>query len=96
VYETLLYTALLRLPRDMSVEAKRERVNTVVRALGLNTCKDTIIGAPRGMGKAADKTSGASVLGFCLQPWAWETGVWGTVKKGGAPPCSANQERHAL
>ena len=44
VYETLYYAAMLRLPRHMSEEAKIERVNTVITALGIESCKDTIIG----------------------------------------------------
>eukprot|EP00208_Stichococcus_sp_RCC1054_P005101 CAMPEP_0206134880 /NCGR_PEP_ID=MMETSP1473-20131121/285_1 /ASSEMBLY_ACC=CAM_ASM_001109 /TAXON_ID=1461547 /ORGANISM="Stichococcus sp, Strain RCC1054" /LENGTH=319 /DNA_ID=CAMNT_0053526513 /DNA_START=225 /DNA_END=1181 /DNA_ORIENTATION=+ len=44
VFEVLFYAAQLRLPRSMSRVAQKERVNTVIKALGLNDCKDTIIG----------------------------------------------------
>lgn len=44
MYETLYYAAMLRLPRHMSEGAKKERVFTVIRALGLDSCKDTIVG----------------------------------------------------
>ena len=44
MYETLYYAAMLRLPRLMSEAAKKERVFTVIRALGLDSCKDTIVG----------------------------------------------------
>ncbi|EIE25035.1 P-loop containing nucleoside triphosphate hydrolase protein [Coccomyxa subellipsoidea C-169] len=44
VWEVLYYAAMLRLPRTMSHEAKKERVATVIRALGIWTCRDTIIG----------------------------------------------------
>ncbi len=44
VFETLFYAAQLRLPRHMTLAQKRERVNTVITALGLDSCKDTIIG----------------------------------------------------
>ena len=44
MYETLYYAAMLRLPRHMSEAAKKERVFTVIRALGLDSCKDTIVG----------------------------------------------------
>ena len=44
MYETLYYAAMLRLPRHMSEAAKKERVLTVIRALGLDSCKDTIVG----------------------------------------------------
>ena len=45
VTEVLYYAAMLRLPRTMTAEAKSARVMTVVRALGIEACKDTIIGA---------------------------------------------------
>ena len=45
VFETLFYAAQLRLPRHMTLAQKKERVNTVITALGLDPCKDTIIGA---------------------------------------------------
>lgn len=35
---------MLRLPSSMSGAAKKERVETVIKALGLNKCRDTIIG----------------------------------------------------
>ena len=41
----LYFAALLRLPRQMSKAAKLERVATVITALGLDKCKNTIIGA---------------------------------------------------
>lgn len=44
VYETLYYAAMLRLPQHMDHNAKTDRVDTVIAALGLVSCKDTIIG----------------------------------------------------
>ena len=44
VYETLSYAAMLRLPQHMDHTAKTDRVDTVITALGLVSCKDTIIG----------------------------------------------------
>lgn len=44
VWETLYFAAMLRLPRDFTTEQKKERVAKVIAALGLNRCKDTIIG----------------------------------------------------
>lgn len=46
VWETLWYAAQLRLPRTMTKSAKKDRVTTVIAALGLTRCRDTIIGAP--------------------------------------------------
>jgi ABC-type multidrug transport system ATPase subunit len=45
VYETLYYAALLRLPRKLTKAQKVDRVHTVIEALGLKKCRDTIIGA---------------------------------------------------
>ncbi|KAF9952044.1 hypothetical protein BGZ65_005565, partial [Modicella reniformis] len=45
VYETILYSALLRLPRDMSFEAKRFRVMETMSELGILGIKDMKIGA---------------------------------------------------
>lgn len=44
VHETLHYAALLRLPREMTGAQKAERVETVIQALGLDTCRGTIVG----------------------------------------------------
>ncbi len=44
VYETLYYAAMLRLPRDMPEAEKVARVNAVIAALGIDSCRDTIIG----------------------------------------------------
>ena len=44
VWETLYFAAMLRLPRDFTTEQKKQRVAKVIAALGLNRCKDTIIG----------------------------------------------------
>ena len=46
VYETLYYAALLRLPKFMTKEEKLGRVEAVISALGLNKCRDTLIGKP--------------------------------------------------
>ncbi|KAG0366744.1 hypothetical protein BC939DRAFT_467473 [Gamsiella multidivaricata] len=44
VYETILYSALLRLPRDMSFDAKRFRVMETMSELGILSIKDMKIG----------------------------------------------------
>ena len=44
VYETLYYAALLRLPKTMTREQKLGRVEAVIEALGLEKCRDTLIG----------------------------------------------------
>ncbi|KAG2425311.1 hypothetical protein HXX76_013891 [Chlamydomonas incerta] len=45
VYETLYFAALLRLPRSWSRADKLNRVEMVVDGLGLERCRDTIIGS---------------------------------------------------
>jgi ABC-type multidrug transport system ATPase subunit len=44
VYETVLYSALLRLPREMSIEAKKYRVMETLNELGIMSIKDSRIG----------------------------------------------------
>ncbi|KAJ3251958.1 hypothetical protein HK103_001985 [Boothiomyces macroporosus] len=44
VFETLRYSALLRLPSTMSIAEKESRVNAVIEQLGLSECKNTQIG----------------------------------------------------
>ncbi|KAL6078372.1 ATP-binding cassette sub-family G member 2-like [Balamuthia mandrillaris] len=44
VRDTVTYTALLKLPKDLSPQAKRERVDEVLTELGLQRCSNTIIG----------------------------------------------------
>jgi hypothetical protein len=44
VYETVLYSALLRLPREMSLEAKKFRTLETMNELGILEIKDTKIG----------------------------------------------------
>jgi len=46
VYETLYYAALLRLPKFMTKEEKLGRVEAVISSLGLEKCRDTLIGEP--------------------------------------------------
>ncbi|OCH89695.1 hypothetical protein OBBRIDRAFT_756218 [Obba rivulosa] len=44
VYETVLYSALLRLPREMSLEAKKFRTLETMHELGILSIKDSRIG----------------------------------------------------
>ncbi|CED84267.1 Transporter, ABC superfamily (Breast cancer resistance protein) [Phaffia rhodozyma] len=44
VYETVLYSALLRLPREMSLEAKKFRTLETMQELGILSIKDSRIG----------------------------------------------------
>ncbi|KAL0143366.1 hypothetical protein V8B55DRAFT_1476875 [Mucor lusitanicus] len=46
VYETILYSALLRLPRSMSTAAKKFRVMEVMQELNIDSIKDSKIGQP--------------------------------------------------
>lgn len=51
VHETILTSALLRLPKDMSRFAKEERVTEVEKQLGIHHIKDQIIGSEEGHGR---------------------------------------------
>ncbi|KAK4493225.1 hypothetical protein RD792_017905 [Penstemon davidsonii] len=44
VTETLVYTALLRLPKTLTEEQKAQHAEAVINQLGLSRCKDSIIG----------------------------------------------------
>ncbi|KAL4855816.1 ABC transporter G family member 22 [Chlorella vulgaris] len=44
VQETLYFAAMLRLPKHKTKAQKLERVDAVIKALGLERCRDTIIG----------------------------------------------------
>ncbi|KAL2820796.1 hypothetical protein BDW59DRAFT_112926 [Aspergillus cavernicola] len=51
VHETILTSALLRLPRDMSRAAKEQRVFEVEKQLGIYQIKDQLIGSEEGSGR---------------------------------------------
>ncbi|KAJ8527744.1 hypothetical protein K7X08_015195 [Anisodus acutangulus] len=46
VSETLVFTALLRLPKTFTVEEKTAHAEAIITQLGLTKCKDSIIGGP--------------------------------------------------
>lgn len=45
VEETLNYAAGLRLPKEMSAEEKKERVDDAIIQLGLDACRHTVVGS---------------------------------------------------
>ncbi|KAL4743141.1 hypothetical protein BDV11DRAFT_179064 [Aspergillus similis] len=51
VHETILTSALLRLPRNMSRAAKEQRVTEVEKQLGIYHIKDQLIGSEEGSGR---------------------------------------------
>lgn len=51
VHETILTSALLRLPRDMTKAAKEQRVYEVEKQLGIFAIKDSLIGSEEGKGR---------------------------------------------
>lgn len=51
VHETILNSALLRLPRDMTRSAKEQRVTEVEKQLGIYHIKDSLIGSEEGKGR---------------------------------------------
>lgn len=46
VYETLLFTALLRLPNSIANDEKVQHVERVITELGLSRCQNSMIGGP--------------------------------------------------
>ncbi|GFP81527.1 ABC transporter g family member 14 [Phtheirospermum japonicum] len=46
VFETLLFTALLRLPKGLSKDEKTRHVDHVIVELGLTRCRNSMIGGP--------------------------------------------------
>ena len=51
VHETIMTSALLRLPRDMGISAKEQRVYEVEKQLGITHIKDQLIGSEEGNGR---------------------------------------------
>ena len=51
VHETIMTSALLRLPRDMNFSTKEQRVYEVEKQLGILTIKDQLIGSEEGSGR---------------------------------------------
>ncbi|KAG5929225.1 hypothetical protein E4U42_006730 [Claviceps africana] len=51
VHETILNSALLRLPRDMSRASKEHRVFEVEKELGIHHIRDSLIGSEEGTGR---------------------------------------------
>ncbi|KAL8880675.1 MAG: hypothetical protein Q9198_001960 [Flavoplaca austrocitrina] len=51
VHETIMTSALLRLPRDMGISMKEQRVYEVEKQLGIHHIKDQLIGSEEGKGR---------------------------------------------
>ncbi|KAL8667172.1 MAG: hypothetical protein Q9168_007306 [Polycauliona sp. 1 TL-2023] len=51
VHETIMTSALLRLPRDMNISMKEQRVYEVEKQLGIHHIKDQLIGSEEGKGR---------------------------------------------
>ncbi|KAL0312338.1 UNVERIFIED_CONTAM: ABC transporter G family member 14 [Sesamum radiatum] len=58
VFETLLFTALLRLPKSLSKDEKAQHVENVIAELGLTRCRNSMIGGPLFRGISDEPTSG--------------------------------------
>ena len=70
VFETLYYTAVLRLPRAMTDKDKRERVSIILEVLGIAHVKDSIVGGIRvgRRGIPAERRRGRHRTGAPVQP----------------------------
>ncbi|KAK7244350.1 hypothetical protein RIF29_39170 [Crotalaria pallida] len=66
VAETLVFTALLRLPNSVTKEEKVEHAEAMIHQLGLTKCKDSIVGEgyPLYFGKGSDALQYFSNIGF--------------------------------
>ncbi|KAL9128857.1 MAG: hypothetical protein Q9217_002546 [Psora testacea] len=51
IHETIMTSALLRLPRDMNISLKEQRVYEVEKQLGILSIKDQLIGSEEGHGR---------------------------------------------
>ncbi|KAF5750512.1 ABC transporter G family member 9 [Tripterygium wilfordii] len=61
VTETLVFTALLRLPNNLTKQNKITEAENVITQLGLTKCKNTIIGGPRLRGVSGGERKRVSV-----------------------------------
>jgi ABC-type multidrug transport system ATPase subunit len=61
VYETVLYSALLRLPREMSYEAKKYRTLETLNELGILGIKDMPIGVSGAFALIVLRSNGADI-----------------------------------
>ena len=78
LHETLLYTAMLRLPRRLSAREKEARVDVVITALGLESCRNTIIGAPALPVARPVLETAPAFAGRTAAPWAAPLCWWRT------------------
>lgn len=46
VYETLIFASFMKLPTWLSWAERKERINNVIYELGLEKCRNTIVGQP--------------------------------------------------
>ena len=67
VYETLYFAAMLRLPRTFTTAQKVERINSVIRALGLEKCRNTIIGGFFRRGVSGGERKASILIGAWVQ-----------------------------
>ena len=86
VHEMLLYTAEMRNKVSLSADAKRERVEAVLSALGLRPCRDVLVGDPLNRG-----ISGAVLLLVTVTSprRAWEQLPACLLSCGDGPPFAA-------
>ncbi|XP_074310141.1 ABC transporter G family member 9-like [Silene latifolia] len=61
VTETLMYTALLRLPNSMTKEGKIRQAEGVIVQLGLTGCKNSIVGGPQLRGVSGGERKRVSI-----------------------------------
>src|ERR1700694_4595315 len=61
VYESLMFSAMLRLPHSISLERKKSFVDSIVHILELSSCIDSVIGDDSTPGIAAGQKKLVSI-----------------------------------
>ncbi|KAK1283542.1 ABC transporter G family member 14 [Acorus calamus] len=61
VHETLLYTALLRLPNTLTRQEKAAQADSVLAQLGLSACRNSIVGGPMVRGVSGGERKRVSI-----------------------------------
>lgn len=57
VYETLLYTAMLRMPRGVDMEKIKNRINEVINLVDISHCRNVVVGDSRFKGISGGRGS---------------------------------------
>ena len=78
VYEMLLYTAEMRNKVSLPAAAKKDRVEAVLSALALQSCRDVLIGDPlhRGISGITSRSAAWMMPSSCMLVATLQLGRW--------------------